>query len=289
MTLALRAHTRDHRDTPAAHHLHLCAFVGSDARSLDICHNSDANMLPFGSQFWLDLLDELVIADSLERVVEQRLVVAAVVYERDKILVDDFIVVGKFIRRDKVTPADLSAVDTKLFCGEVQHALDNEHAMLPSRPAIRSDDRLVGKHRGELAVVVLDIVQSKHVGLRVEWHGQTVRGIGACVMQEDIVDAQDSTVSVECDFGIVELSTLVGGGDEILGAILDPLDGPVQTHRCPGNEHFLLVEHHDLGTKPTTNERRNDAHIPLRKPQHVRQTIADHDRRLRGIPDGQSP
>src|SRR5512145_1792682 len=96
-------------------------------------------------------------------------------------------------------------------------------------------------------------------------------------MQEYIMHPENATVLVKCDLGIMDLSAFVRGGDKIFGAVLDPFDGAVQLHRRPWDEHFLLIEHHDLRTESTANERRDDAHVPLRQIKHVCQAVTDHN------------
>src|SRR5215216_2792401 len=98
-----------------------------------------------------------MIANSFKSMVEQRFVVAAVVDQWGKILVNDFIVVWKFIRWDEVAPADFGPVNIQFFRGNIQQALDDEHTMLPPRAAIGCDDSFVGEDRGELAIIVLDV------------------------------------------------------------------------------------------------------------------------------------
>ncbi len=61
------------------------------------------------------------------------------------------------------------AINFELFCRKVQHSLDDKHAMLASRAAIRRDDGLVGEDCCEFTVIVFDIVRSKQGTLAVEW------------------------------------------------------------------------------------------------------------------------
>ena len=75
------------------------------------------------------------VADHAERLVEDRLVIAAVVGERRKILIDDLVVVGKCVGRNEIAPADFGAVDLELVRRDVEQPLDDENAML--RPAPR--------------------------------------------------------------------------------------------------------------------------------------------------------
>ena len=81
----------------------------------------------------------------LQRLVEHRLVIAAVVFERREVLIDDLVVVGERVGRNEIAPPDLGAVDAQLVRGDVEQPLDHEHAVLAAGAAIGRDDRLVGE------------------------------------------------------------------------------------------------------------------------------------------------
>ena len=84
-------------------------------------------------------------------------------------------------------------------------------------------------------------------------------------MQENIMHAENVTFFIERNFRIVNLSALVRCGDKIFSAVFDPFDGAIQLHRRPRDKHFLLIEHHDLRTESTADERRDDSHYTLMK------------------------
>ncbi len=286
VTLSLRANSRHDRDASTAHHLHLRAFIRTNARAFHIRDDTNANVFAFGAQLRLDLVDELVIVHSFERFIQQRLVVAAVIHQRGKVLIDDLVVVRELIWLNKIASADFGAVDLQFFRGKIKHPLDDKDAMLASCAAIRRDNGLVGEDRRELAVIIFDVIGSEQRALTVERHGQAIRRIRARVMQKDIMHTEDATVLVERDLRIMDLSALVRGGDEIFSTVFDPFDGAVQLHRRPRDEHFLLIEHHDLRTKSPADKRRDHPHLPLRKTKHARQSIANDNGSLGRIPDG---
>ena len=82
-------------------------------------------------------------------------------------------------------------------------------------------------------------------------------------MQELVFNPDDAAVSCQCDLRVVDLRALLRGSEEMLGAILDPFDRPVQSDRQPGQQHFLEIEHHDLGTEAAADERRHHPHLVL--------------------------
>ncbi len=96
--------------------------------------------------------------------------------------------------------------------------------MLAPGPAIGRHDRFVGKHRLKLAVVVLDIILAKQRALAVERNGEAVGRVGAGIVEEDIMDAQDATVFSQRNLCLMDLTAFLGRRIEILLAILDPFD-----------------------------------------------------------------
>ena len=58
-------------------------------------------------------------------------------------------------------------------------------------------------------------------------------------MQELDVQAEQAAVVVEADADVVALAALVGGGDEVLAAVLGPLDLAAQADRGPGDQDLL--------------------------------------------------
>ena len=100
-----------------------------------------------GAQARLLLAQEIVVADHRQRLVEQRLVVAAVVDQRREVLEDDLVIVRELVGREQVAPADLGAVDAQLARRQVEQPLDHEDAVLAPGAAVGRDDRLVGEDR----------------------------------------------------------------------------------------------------------------------------------------------
>ena len=171
---------------------------------------------------------ELLVPDHLRGLLERRQIVAAVVNERRGILKDDLVVVRKSVRRDEVAPADLDPVDAELLRREVEQPLDDEHAVLPAGAAHRRHDRLVREDRRELALVVRDVVRTEQRALAVDRNRQAVRIVGARVVEEDVVDAEDAPVLRERHLGVVHLAPLLRRRVEVLLPVLGPLERPVR-------------------------------------------------------------
>ena len=64
-------------------------------------------------------LPKFLVADRLQRHVEHWLVIAAVIFERLKVLIDDLVLVRESIRRNQIAAANLSRIDLQLVRGQI--------------------------------------------------------------------------------------------------------------------------------------------------------------------------
>ena len=176
-------------------------------------------------------------------------------------------------------------IDVQFVRREIQQPFHHEHAVLAAGAAIGRDDRQVGEHLRERAVVVRHHIGAEQGALAVDRHRQPVGIVGAAIVQEHVLDAENAAVAAERDFGVVDLAAFMGGGEEMLQPVLDPFDRPVQLHRRPGQQHFLGVEHHDLRPETAADEGRDDADLAFVEAKHAGKAVADEYRRLRGVPD----
>ena len=196
-------------------------------------------------------------------------------------------VVRKRVRREEVATPDLGPIQPQLTGREVEETLHDEHALLSPGSPDRRHDRAVGEGDAELAVVVREIVGAEQRALRVDRQGEAIRVVGARVVHEHVLHPQDPPIRAQRDLGLMQLSPLLGRREEVLEPVLDPLHRPAEAHRDPGKEHFVRIEHHDLGAEAAADERGDDPNLRLGEAQHGGEPVADRDRRLGGVPDGQ--
>ena len=247
----------------------LRAFVGTDAGALDVTGDADADMPALRPKARLLFSKKILIADHLQRLVEDRLVIAAVVRERREVLIDDLVVVGKGIRRNEIAPADFGAVDLEFVRGDVEQPFDDEHAVLPPGAAIRRDDRFIGEDRGKGAVVVWDDVGAQQRALRIDRHRQSVGIVGAGIVEEHVLDAEDAAVGSERNFGIVRLPALLGRGEEVFEPVLDPFDRTIEFPRRPRDHDLFGIEQHDLRPEAAANKWSDHPYLPLAQTEHA--------------------
>ncbi len=287
MPLPLRADAGDRGDLAVRLDLDPGAFERADAGPFDVGDDADPHLPALGAQPRLLLLQEAIVSDSLQCLVEHRLIVAAVVIEGREILINDHVVVRELVRPQIVAPADLGPVDPELASGEVHQPLDHEDPVLAAGAAVRRDDRLVGEDRFELARIIGHPVRSHQRALAVERHGEAVGIVGAGVVQERVLDPEDAAVARQRDLRVVDLAALLGRGEEVLGTVLDPFDRLLEPEGEPGDQHLLGIEHHDLGAEAAADEGRHEPHLVLGEPEHGREAVAHRDRRLGRVPDRQ--
>jgi hypothetical protein len=77
------------------------------------------------------------------------------------------------------------------------------------------------------------------------------------------LQAEDGPVVVEPDPHMMFLAPLVGGGDEVLVAVLHPLDLAPEQAGGPRHQHLLGVGVDDLGAEPAAHVRGDhvDGHV----------------------------
>ncbi len=140
------------------------------------------------ARFRLRFAEKFIITDHFLHFVQRRVIIAAVVPQRGKILENDFVVVGEFVGWNEIAVADFGAVDPQLFGGNVEQTLHDKDAVLPACAAIGRDDGFVGKNADEFAVISGNIIAAKQRALAVERHGQSIGGVGAGVVEEFIAN-----------------------------------------------------------------------------------------------------
>ena len=109
------------------------------------------------------------------------------------------------------------------------------------------------------------------------------------VVTEPVAQAEDSPRRVAGNLHVVELAPLVARADEVLQAVLRPLDGPAEPHRRVGDQDLLGVEEHDLRAEAAAGVRDDDLHVELRQPEDPRQAVLDGERRLGRRPHAEVP
>ena len=108
--------------------------------------------------------------------------------------------------------------------------------------------------------------------------------VGPGVVTEPVPEPEDPAGRVAGDLDVVELPALVAGADEVLEAVLGPLDGAAEPHRRVRDQDLLRVEEHDLRAEAAPGVRGDDLDLELRQPEDPRQTVLDGERRLRRAP-----
>ena len=111
VTLSLGANPSRHTNAATGFNRHSCPFIRPNAGAFDIGDNADAHILALGAQPWLLFSQELVVANQFDRFVQGWFIVAAVIDQRGKILVDQFVVVWELLGRNKIAPPNFDAVD----------------------------------------------------------------------------------------------------------------------------------------------------------------------------------
>ena len=176
---------------------------------------------------------------SVQRLVQRRREVAGVVDERPSVLEHQALVVRHLVGLDHVALAHHGAVES-----DSASAIASMTRSITKQPCTRPAPRYgVTMHRVRVERMELDpvdarLVRPEQLGRGDDRHDDAVRRVGAVVVQEPHVEAEHAALVVEADPHRVLLRPLVGRGDEVLAAVLDPLDlaaaaGSPPTARAP--------------------------------------------------------
>ena len=125
---------------------HPRALEGADGGALDVAGDADAPPDTARAQRRL-LAPERVVAGRVQRCVQHRAEVAAVVHERVAVAVRHAEVPRQLGGGEVVAPADLGGVEPELAGEAVDRAVHREHRLRPAGPAVRRVRRLVRDRR----------------------------------------------------------------------------------------------------------------------------------------------
>ena len=225
---------------------------------------------------------DLAPAEMRERLVEEareiagieRQLLGALLVERDG--------VGHLRRRDQVRPAQRDAVDAELCGDRIHHALAHEAAFEAAGRAIGRGRRLVGQ-----AEVAGGAIGADLVGAGEHAHGppDDARAmgahIGALVVEEFVVDAEQPPVSVHRGADAVALLARMVGRDQVLAAVLDPFHRTAEALGRDQHQHVFRIElaaHAEAAAGVALVE----VDLRRREPEHAHQRVLVPVRHLGG-------
>ena len=284
MALPLRGIAGRHVHVAGGLHAHLDPLVRRDAGPLDIegdaCAAEDALLA-------LRRLASLHarVTERIERLRELGGIVAVAVDERRVALEDAARIPRAVLGPHQVAPPDRGRIQAERAGNVVHGRFHDEVAVRLACAAVGAHDRRVGVDGLVFRVHRRDLVGARQDGLGTLGIDGAVGAIGAAVVEEVIPDPEDAPVLRRRDLDAVHHQPLVIGADEVLAAVLDPLDWAAQ-HACrERDEQFLGVDQEDLDAEAAAHVRRDHGDCSLRQPELVRDHGAGGDRCLRRIPD----
>ena len=281
--LPLRGVAGRHVDVAGGLNAHLDPLVGRDAGTLD---EGDAGAAedPLLALGGLAALHAGVV-ERIERLRELRGIVAVPMDERGVALEDAARIPGAVLGPHQIAPPDLGCVQPQRTSHVVHGRFHDEVAVGLACAAVGAHDRRVGVDGLVLRMHRRDLVRPRQDGLSTLGIDGTVGAVGAAVVKEAVLDPEDVTVLGRRHLDAVDHQPLVVGADEVLAAVLDPLDRAAEPARREGNEQLLRVNQVNLDPEAAADVRRDDRDSGLRHPELVRNHAAGRDRRLGRVPD----
>ena len=228
---------------------------------------------------------ELVPADQRLELLQRRGVVAGVVLELAAVLEDQALVVGELVGLDEVGGAHLGAVLAERGGDRVHGALHDEAALRPAGAAVGRDHHGVGEEALEDHPVVGRLVGAEQLGGGDDRDDQAVRRVGAVVVPELDVEAEDPALVVEADLDVVLLPALVGRGDEVLAAVLGELHRDAEGAGRHRDQQLLGPRVVDLHAEAAADVGRDHVDLAEVEAELGGDTAADTGRGLGRRPD----
>ena len=194
---------------------------------------------------------------------------------------------GAVLGPHQIAPPDLGCIEAEPTGDVVHGRFHDEGPVRLARAAVGAHDRGIGVDGLVFRVHRRNLVGAGQDGLGALGVDGAVGAIGAAVVEEVVLDPEDVPVLRRGHFDAVHHQPLVVGADEVLAAVLDPLDRAAEQPGCEGDEQFLRVDQEDLDAEAAAHIRRDHGDGGLRQPQLVRNHAAGRHRRLCGVPDGE--
>ena len=218
------------------------------------------------------------IIGGLQRHLQGRLVIAAVVLQRDRRLVREG------VGRDEIAAAQFGRVDAELVGGEIDDAFQQEGRLRPAGAAIGVDRHGMGEHR-----LGLDIDRRGRIGAGEQGPveigrdaGREGRQIGAHIGDRRHLEREELGVAVERQLDMGDVVAAMRVRHEAFRALGGPFDRPPDLAGGPGDDRLLGVMV-DLRAEAAADIGGDDAQLRLRDVQHEgAHQQADHMRVLAG-------
>ena len=203
------------------------------------------------------------VVGRLQRTVQRRGVVAAVVLQRHRRLVRERIV------RNEVAPAQLDPIDAGVMRHRVHQPLQQERRLRPAGAAIRIHRHRVGEDRLHLAVNHRSLVHPRQQRrVQIGRHtGREGRQIGAHVGQRAHAQRQEMSVLVDRHLRGRDMVAAMRIRHETFVTFGGPLHRLAHLAGRPGDDRLLGVVI-DLRPEPAAHVGRHHTQLVLRDVQH---------------------
>ena len=195
--------------------------------------------------------------------------------------------VGELRRAQQIAAAQLDAVDAEPVSCDVEQLLTRDGALVPPGRPVGAAWCLVGEYDLDPAPVGGHAVRAGQHRDRQLGHRDAVgAAVGAVVVHHLVRQGGDPALSVERGGDSVRLLPGMVHRDQVLGAVLRPLDGPAQRAGQPRNQVVLGIE---LAAYPEPAARVDGVHVDevLVDPEHGGEHVPVEHRNLGHAEDRQ--
>ena len=144
---------------------------------------------------------------------------------------------------DQVAPANFYLVDADLRSDRIEQPLTDKGALVTTWRAIGAARRFVRQPDMTAGAVGRQSVWAwKHRGGKIRDRRSMRAHIGAIIVEELVIDGENAALVIDRSANFVCLLARVVGRDQVLAAILDPLDRLTELQRCRTDQKVFGIE-----------------------------------------------
>ena len=175
------------------------------------------------------------------------------------------------------------------MAGDVEELLAGISPLRGAGAAISRGRALVGERTNDFGGIVLDFVGSGQTGYRQRGiHHPERANVSTLIADDPPTQSEDGAIRLERQFKIECHLAGVDAAKQVLPAILDPFDWPVEAHRGERNQHILGIKI-ALDAETAADIRQDASDAPLVDAERGRGQSPRRMRPLTRCPDGQFP
>ena len=248
----------------------------------DIRSDAHADIAAFGARFVLTGLE--IGPEFGDRQIKTLHIITRVIGHRRAVTRFHTGFIGKLVELNEGTATDILARHPQFPRHPIGQTFEHETGIGTPRPAHRRIGHYIGVDHINADLECLERIGTGERRHRRHRQHHAVGQIGPVVMQAMAAHAEHAALRIGGDFQLPQLVALLGGGHEMLAAILDPFQRTAQMARRQRDRIIFGIDHR-FGPEPAADIGGCHPHRGLVHAKAQSQRAPHHVRRLGRTPD----